>query len=265
MIGIPSAARIIFSRLAPASPAVNIPAVINTLNDTGRTFCIGITGTGGEPFLVSNVVELCVELTKKHYIALFTNMTSKKIREFAEKVKPEKVLLMHASCHIKELERLNLFDNYISNFLLCREKGFMPYAIARAHPPLSREAKKYKEYFKKKGIELKFAMLSGKFGKKQYPESYTEEELRIFGLEKAAYLELYRSFGRICNAGYNVAVASTTGDVVPCYGVKESMGNLHKKIVFRKDKIKCPRRFCMCPICVYAPDLFYEVYLSAVA
>ena len=51
---------------------MDIDALMRTLDRTKRTFAIGIT-CGGEPFLSKHIIELCREITKKHYIKLNTN------------------------------------------------------------------------------------------------------------------------------------------------------------------------------------------------
>ena len=87
---------------------IDIPAVIKTLNKTNKVFRIGFVG--GEPFLVPNMVEACTEITKKHYIAFNTNLTSSNIKEFSEKIDPKRVIHIVASLHIKELEKHNLLN-----------------------------------------------------------------------------------------------------------------------------------------------------------
>ena len=101
---------------------INIPALMKTLDAVKKVFKMSFTG-GGEPFLVPNIVEACVELTKKHYVSFSSNLTSGKIPDFCKRVSPKYVLYIIASLHIKELERLDLMDRYVSNFLLCKKKG----------------------------------------------------------------------------------------------------------------------------------------------
>lgn len=153
---------------------------MNTLNQTNKIFRIGFTG--GEPFLCSNIVDACVEITKKHYIS-FTNLISKNIKGFFEKIDSERIIRIHASLHIKELERLNLLDRYIENFLLCKEKGFDILAQEVGYPPLLGEVEKYKKFFKEKGIELSFTPFYGEYNGNIYPGAYTKQELELFCLD----------------------------------------------------------------------------------
>jgi organic radical activating enzyme len=204
-IGVVSAIKIAWSqRRHNLSEAIDISALRKALNKTNKIYKFSFTG--GEPFLVPNIIDACAEITKKHFLSISTNLTSGKISEFVEKIDPQRVVVINASCHIKELERLNLVDKYINNFNLCKERGFDITTTERAYPPLSAEAEKYKEFFKNKGIELRFAQFCGKYNGKLYPEAYTDEEIRVFGLEDVLEIKMFHSKNKPCNAGYNVCV-----------------------------------------------------------
>ena len=95
-----------------------------------------------------------------------TNLTSIKIRNFANKIDPDRVLSIIASLHIKELERTRLLDNYIQNYHLCKEKGFNIIASAVGYPPILKEIEKYKEFFQEKGIDLIWDPYYGRFNSK---------------------------------------------------------------------------------------------------
>ncbi len=232
-------------------PDINIPALIRALDKTNKIFNISFTRRG-EPFLVPNIIEACVEITKKHYVCFNTNLTSKKIRELCEKIDPQRVIWIAASLHIKELERLNLLDTFIHNFLLCKEKGFNIVAQEVAYPKLFNEVEEYKEFFKKKGIELGFSRFQGVCGGKRYPDSYTQQELETFGLENKEEIKMsLSSRGEICNAGYNVAAVMSNGDIHLCHEIPRNLGHIYKGIQFKNRLIKCPVERCHCPFNVY--------------
>lgn len=226
---------------------INIPALIRTLNHANKTFLISFSG-GGEPFLVHNIVEACTKITRRHYIGINTNLTSKKFEEFCEKIEPERVMYIRASLHFKELERLNLLDRFINNFRLCKEKGFNIAATEVAYPSLLGEVESYKRFFKERGIELRFMFFLGEYNGKRYPNSYTEKEITTFGLDKPFIKSLYGRKGKKCNVGYNVSLVSVTGDAVGCTAIKMNLGNIYKKIEFRNTMVTCPVNFCSCPI-----------------
>lgn len=234
--------------------AIDIDSFIKTLEKTGKIFKIIFCG-GGEPFLISNILEACKKLTKKHYIGFNTNLTSNKIKEFAEKINPKKVGYIHASCHIKELERLNLLDRYIENFLLLKKKGFEIYSEAVAYPHLAKEVKKYKKIFRGKGINLSFSEFKGKYDGKEYPKSYTKKEKKIFRFNHDPN-KLHNQYNTVCNAGYNIGVISSNGNIKICDTYSQEIGNIYKEIKFKKELIICKAKFCDCPMKEYEKALF---------
>jgi len=226
---------------------IDIPNLIKTLDKTGKIFKISFTG-GGEPFVVRNIVETCVELTKKHYVAFNTNLTSPKIKDFCEEVNVDRVLYIIASLHIKELERFNLMDRYIENFHLCESKGISIHALEVGHPDILRETEKYKSFFENRGIKLIFNHFIGEHNGKKYPDSYTEEELEIIKESGGEYKNHHYQQGKLCNAGYNAAEVDIDGNVRICGPLKEKIGNIYTGIKFKKDMIRCPIRLCGCPL-----------------
>ena len=245
----------------PEFPKIDVSSLIKTLDNMDKIFLISFTG-GGEPFLIPNLVEACAELAKKHYITVITNLTSPKIKEFAEKVNPDKVIRIIASCHIKELERLNLLDKYIENFLILKQKGFDILAYEVAYPALVNEVEKYRKFFRKKGIELRFDPFKGKYKRKKYPDSYSNEKLGIFGLDLKEIKKDYQK-NQLCNAGYNAAVVYGNGDVKVCFKIKKKLGNIYKEIEFNKKLTICPLKFCGCPLKEYVPELFRKAVLES--
>ena len=226
---------------------INIPALNKTLNDTNRT--INLEFTGGEPFLIPNIIEASIEITKNHFISFETNLTSKKIKEFSENISPERVERIFSALHIKELERLNLLDRFINNFHICKERGFNISVCVVAYPSIIKEAKEYKKVFQERGIQIDYKPFIGEFNGKHYPISYTERELKILNFNSTNKL-LYGKFnkGKLCNAGYNVCVVNPKGESVICFYISKMIGNIYDKIKFTDGLIQCPLKFCQCPI-----------------
>ncbi|MFA5090316.1 MAG: hypothetical protein WC510_04715 [Candidatus Omnitrophota bacterium] len=242
----------LFGRRNKRSCVIDIPALKNTLARAGGVFNISFTG-GGEPFLIPNVVQACLEITRKHYVGFNTNLVCKKVREFACKVNPEKVVFFHASLHIKELERLGLTGQYIDNFYLFRKHGFNIDASEVGYPPLLDEADRYRSFFKENGIELRFDPFFGEYEGRQYPGSYTQEELEIFNIN----IDTHYRKGKLCNAGYNIGVVlEEDGNISPCIFIRERIGNIYGRINFRDKLIRCPLDFCACPLSICDPYLF---------
>jgi len=240
------------------SPKTNIKQLLKILEETCKVFRISFTG--GEPFLVPNFIEICEALSRKHYVAFNTNLTSSKIEEFCKRIDPSRVVHFHASAHLKELERLHLFDRFVSNFLLCKNKGFPIFAQEVGHPDFISEVEAYKRKFRERGIELLFGPFHGEYKGKLYPEAYSKQEIKAFGFNATPYntIESFYQKNTICNAGYNVAVIFPNGDVFPCYKLKEKLGSIYQGVTFRKNLVRCPFDFCPCPFKEYDSNLFQK-------
>lgn len=224
------------------------------LEKADKVFNIGLSG--GEPFLAPNVLEICEVITRRHYLSLASNFTSGRIGEFVQRMDPRKVAWMCASCHIKELERTGLVETYIENYLLCKSHGFNVIATVVSHPSLSGAVKKYRDFFMSRGVKLNFSKFSGLYQGRHYPESYTEEELEAFGIKYSEDMLRYRSLGRLCNAGYNTGVVWSSGEVLPCHGIREVIGNIYGEIGFSDRLMRCPVEDCSCPMSIYHRSLF---------
>jgi hypothetical protein len=182
-------------------------------------------------------------------------LTSKKVKEFAEKINPERVLFINASCHIKDLQRTNLLSRYIDNFLLCKNRGFNIGAIEVGYPPLLKKRNKYIKFFLEQGIDLTFWVYVGPYKGKFYPDSYSKKERKILGLTKK-YIDWFHQYGKLCNVGYNVGVIHPNGDISYCFAINKSLGNVYEGIKFNDKLIRCPVKFCNCPMNMYDLPLF---------
>lgn len=226
---------------------IYIKRLLKTLKLSKKKYLISLTG-GGEPFLVKNFIELCEELTKYHYISIITNLTSNKIKEFAKKINPEKVDSIVASMHLEELYNKGLMKMFISNLKILQKKGYNLIVTEVAYPGLINDFNKYNSFIKQINCKLEFYPFFGDYKKKHYPESYTEEELKFFGLKNS--FKFYRVFqyDRLCNAGYNIIFAKPNGDINICPRIPIKLGNIYEKINFRNNMVKCPNKFCTCPL-----------------
>jgi len=236
-------------------PEIRIPALLQTLDGARKIFKIRFAG-GGEPFLIPNIIEACVELTRKHYVGFTTNLTCGNVREFAEKVNPQKVANLHASLHIRELEERGLTERFTGNFLLCKQKGFPISATVVAYPPLLDKVEFYRGFFKKKGIDVFFGYFIGTYAGKKYPESYTEEEIRRFGLSRIG-LKTHPEYRGLCNAGFNIGIVWPNGNISPCIETShEILGNIYEGFRFNKAMKMCPVKHCGCPYKQFDKPLF---------
>jgi organic radical activating enzyme len=235
------------------NPKIDHLKLLKTLSSFNKPFLI--TFSGGEPFLIPNIVESMKEVAKEHFISINTNLICDNIKEFVKEVNPNKVRDIFAAFHIKELVKHNLIEKYINNFNLCRNAGFNIKASAVAYPPLLPQANKSRELLKKQNINLEFDPFFGEFNGKEYPKSYTDEEMKVFQMDESKKEKFYH-FEKMCNAGKNAGMVFPDGTVFACSGVCIKIGNVYEKIVFKDNLIKCPNKKCGCPFYLYEPELF---------
>ena len=232
---------------------IDIDKVVVSLDSLDKAFKISFTG--GEPFLIKNFVDLCTRLSKNHYLEIVTNLVTGDVEGFSEKINSGRVERITASFHLEELEKHNLLDVYIDNFLLLKKKGFSIICLCVAFPPFAKQVEKYKALLKEKGITLFFTHFIGEFDGKKYPGAYNDKELRVFGLTRQDFNK-HMSKGMLCNAGFNVGVVNEGGEVFPCDAVRPSLGSLFSGFKFKDSLIKCPVEFCGCPLNEYNLYLF---------
>lgn len=235
---------------------INIKKMMNTLDRTGKIY--RITLSGGEPFLVDNLIEASQELSKNHYLSFNSNLTVNKISEFVDKIDPERVHSFNGSLQIEQFEKFNLTESFISNFLLLKNNGFNVVAVLVAYPSLAGRIKDIRNFFADRGIDIDAVPYKGKYNGMIYPESYTEKEIEIFGMPYYSDLKsiMCNQKGRICNAGYNVGAIRPDGSIYPCYENKKKIGYINKYINFSNKLMKCPFDHCGCCLNLYDTYLF---------
>ena len=236
--------------------SIDIKSLMTTLNTTGKIFRISFTG--GEPTMVPNFIETVKVITDKHYVSLNTNLITKNLLRIIGNVDPIRILHIHATLHFDELIKKNLLGTFINTYKLLEKNGFNIYAEAVAYPLLSHRVEEIESTMKLNEINFEYAPYFGKFEDKNYPESYTESELKLFNLSTED-INCYSQKGELCNAGYNSAVVFSNGNAYPCHQIKEKMGNIYDQISFNESLIKCPSKRCGCPLNKY------DKYLSVAA
>lgn len=238
---------------------IDASTILQVLEKTGKTF--HLIFTGGEPFLAENFVNVCRQISKKHFVSVVTNLTDVSVGEFCRSMDPQRVISICASAHIKELEKTGLINRFIDHFLLCRQKGFQVIAQAIAYPPLAGEAARIKESFRNKGVPLTFSPFCGTFDEKEFPGAYSSEERKLFGFSNFD-VDVHFPFGKVCNAGYNVGFVTPSGDIRTCFYVNETLGNIYEGIKFKNDLTVCPSKFCNCPFNQLDSGLFQRTIRS---
>ena len=195
-----------------------------------------INMSGGEPFLYPNFVELCKELTKKHFLTINSNISTSNVIEFAEKIPSKKVVLINAAFHQPERSKINGEAKYIENILALQENGFNVTALYVLYPPLLTRVSEDIMFLKNNGVKsISAKVFKGVYKGKLYPEGYTEnEKVKILSLindykfnEKYMRGEMYFT-GQNCNSGYRFFKIEVDGKVYRCPTIHiNSYGNFY--------------------------------------
>lgn len=236
--------------------SIKIKEFLTTLDKTNLTFRISFTG--GEPTLVPNFIETCIAVTEKHFISFNSNLISKNIGVFAKDVDVNRVLHIHASFHYEELFEKNLLKRFAKNYNLLKNAGFHIYAEAVAYPKLIDKLDVIKKFANDNSINLTFAPFLGNYKREVFPENYTSQDLELFEIDQSE-ISCFSQKGELCNAGYNVAVVFSNGNVYPCHQIKTKIGNIYEGIDFTNEMVQCPSKKCGCPLNKYDDYLFKQI------
>ena len=276
---------------------IDVPKVLKTLERDGRTFLVRFTG-GGEPFLVSNLVELSLALSKKHYLGFNTNLISKRIGQLVERVDPQKIWNIVASLHFAELERQGLEARFIKQGRMLLDAGIATLFYGVAYPGIIAEFSAYRDRYLSQGIPVEMLPYIGTFEGKEYPLSYTADEIELFGLNNASVNSQYvpqiqsdvlltisrhahtpgsRIFHEqdgqkraflpdgtfLCNAGHNAFLAMPDGSVQVCSDVSIPKGSIYSEIRSSKELFPCKSRNCTCPFYFNQKELYKNALQDA--
>ncbi|HXK82478.1 MAG TPA: radical SAM protein [Bacteroidales bacterium] len=221
--------------------------IAESFNKTGKSWLIFFLG--GEPFLMPDFLPLMHELTKKHHIQISTNLCSDNVFKFPDYVPTDRVMLLSASFHVLEREKVDPdFSKYIEKYHFLKDHGYNIIGNYVTYPPLFNRIEKDFEYLHKHGVEKIMPIpYRGEFEGKHYPYEYSDQQLEII----ARLADLKKSEvnfpwpqttkkGIICEAGHRYFTMDNFGNVIQCFSVKKSFGNLFEgTFIPNKRNTKC--------------------------
>jgi MoaA/NifB/PqqE/SkfB family radical SAM enzyme len=227
--------------------------LLDGLNALGKNWLIHISG--GEPFLVKNIVEICQVITKNHYLSINTNLSTDNFSNFASTVDPKRTLAINASVHI--MERMKMKDGiglYIKKMQLLQEKGFNVIANYVAYPELfDRITFDFNNLKANRIKNVQLKIFKGVYKNRYYPYAYTSEQKSLFESMGSNEIELERLYdsqhyrGNFCRAGRNFFVMDRAGNLRRCSGLNRGYGNLFNGSFKCDDKLRpCPAVTCGC-------------------
>ncbi|MBF0216083.1 MAG: radical SAM protein [Candidatus Omnitrophica bacterium] len=228
--------------------------IAGCFNDTGKVWQVHMSG--GEPFLYPKFVDLCAELTKGHFISLNTNLSTLNVREFANRISPDKVVFLNAGFHKTAREKNPAgIDHFIEKVLILQEKGFNIDVGYLTYPRLLEKMALDVKYLKSRGIKLVNAKtFRGYHNGKKYPAAFTREEKEFiykYSLDPREEKVMNTSvnyFGNPCRTGMDYFRMDPSGNLYRCSSSYKRYGNLLKgKYTPDKTPAPCPLIDCTCP------------------
>lgn len=137
--------------------------------------------TGGEPFLVPNLSDLCNTLESKgQHISMNTNLTLP-VSQFVKEVRPDRFLFINASVHYP-YRKLHM-EPFMRHYRELREAGFFVYSTVVMLPDEFEGISDFIMEYQDKDLILLPKLIRGLERGKRYPEAYT-------GLQNAKMKEL---------------------------------------------------------------------------
>jgi len=232
---------------------INIQKLSTALSQLPNDWLILVTG--GEPFLEKNILDICQEITKRHYLSLITNLSTPNIIHFFDNIDPKRTLFISTSIHINEREKRDKnLSSYIQKVLYLKNKGFNVIASYVTHPELFDRMVNDFSVLKTNGIQAHIKIFKGVYNGKYYPSAFNHQE-RSF-LENFEYkypefeiLNKQQQFhGLLCRAGQRFFTMDRYGNLRRCSAVLKTYGNFFKKKIYFDTKPRpCPLKHCGCP------------------
>lgn len=241
-------------------PDFDVQKMISVLDGTGKTYKVRMLG--GEPFTYPRFVNLCREITRKHYIDVESNLTTGLVREFCDAIDPGRVQEIIAAFHIEELEKNKWIEQFIENYFYCKNKGFNITAIIVVYPQIIRKVIYYRDFLMGIGIKIYMHPFVGYHNGKEYPSSYTKKEKVKLNLDLESISFMRKTKGELCSAGMSSYIALPSGDVFPCYQIDRKIGNLNEGIDALERLISCPFDKCSCDPKIMDKILFERTILN---
>lgn len=144
--------------------------------------------TGGEPFLVPNLPEICQTLQScQQWVSINTNLVSS-VDHFIQEVSPLQVAYINCSVHY--WLRKGHMAPFQRHFEELTRAGFFAFATVVADPSCFDDICTFVEY-ECLGIPVYLKLIRGFYGKARYPASYTlQQQLRIAQINHRTAIQL---------------------------------------------------------------------------
>ena len=174
---------------------------------------------GGEPLSYPRSSEVIAEVARSHDVRVASNCSmTDAIKEFVYRVDPADAEV-DCTFHPSQGD----FDSFADNVLLLRRYKFTADVSYLASPQQMPRMAEFKRKFAEKGLDMTIALFQGRHEGRDYPSSYTPEEMRLIqdlsgeakGPERVAPLAPPID-GMNCGAGWRDAVVRADGRIFRC-------------------------------------------------
>lgn len=256
-----------FSMPGAEAPAIAPERWQRAFDAGGLTWLVNLTG--GEPALYPAFVELCERLTRRHALSLNTNLTPGAVADFARRIDPGRVRVVHAAFHPDERRRRGGLGAFFRHAGLLRGRGFRLMVSVVATPEILGRFDEVARLLAPHGLVAAPKLLRGSYLGRVYPDSYSEADRRNFreaaALARAAYAPMLSAMdepptidpldddrhlerepdyrGRPCAIGRRFFRIAPDGEIHDC--VRTRLGNLlDGPPAFGGDPVTCAGRFC---------------------
>lgn len=237
-------------------------------DSTGKTWLLHMTG--GEPTIYPGFVDLCAQLSDKHYLSINSNLSHSSIEAFAEDINPERVHFINASVHWKERREWASHDAFIKRVHKLRKYRFNVLVSLVMTPEIVSTFDEVSRHFESQGLFVIPKIIRGNYNGKNYPAAYSANQkhsileylirarkkyvgvidrmgepatINMFG--DSLFINGFSNYrGKVCGSGYNFVMIRPDGSVIRCAS-EENLGNiLLKNIKFLHSPKPCNTSGC---------------------
>jgi MoaA/NifB/PqqE/SkfB family radical SAM enzyme len=240
-------------RRVKSARTLSAKAIAEHFDRTNRAWNVHMTG--GEPFLFPDFVGVCKGISSNHYLSINTNLSTDNVGEFAVTIDPARIIVIRASLHIAERERLKLYERFIAGAICLQRRGFNVQVDYVLHPPLWSRVRNDISDLEKQGVRtINVVSFKGNYRGRQYPGAYDAREKEYIAERSVdarqrtiAHEGVFQRFGHTCKSGARFFVMDPNGDVRRCTTSKRRLGNLFMDTLPLDEPARpCPFLKCDC-------------------
>jgi len=204
---------------------------------------VSLVITGGEPFTYPDFIDVISAVSRLHYPVNISTNGSGNMREFTQKLDPDRVTLTLA-LH----PEFNSLTDIIEKLKYLKKEGFSSdYINFCAYPPYIGKLEEYLDIANAAGEKLKVIPFCGEYMGARYPDWYSEDQKNMLGIDEK-WEENTSKTGQMCAAGFRSALVFPDGKVARCgqIGERYLIGNIFDSNFMLLDKpmpcdtVRCP-------------------------